>query len=307
MKRLLLAVLMGLLVGTCALATDYKSLIGVQDINWGTGTFDRKTSTGSTITLDKVDSSKVPLKSAPNYYVDDLFDGAWGLTIYPSTITGSGAGTISGFSSITGTQGIFTTDNITTANITTGIVTTDNITTANIATLNVTGTPTFADNTVNGADLTDNTVLPSKVRYLGVLAYKSADQSITYSSEILLTWDSESYDTSAIHSVSADTGLLTVPVGVSKVRVSAHIRFYLNGTGTRMVEILKNGSAAYVGFSVVTTTGVADFYGCVYVSTPVLDVTAGDYFSVYAFQSSGGPLAVIGDVGGSWFSMEIIQ
>jgi hypothetical protein len=40
---------------------------------------------------------------------------------------------------------------------------------------------------------------------------------------------------------------------------------------------------------------------------PILDVIAGDYFEVFAYQSSGGAINVKGGASASWFSMEIIK
>ena len=60
MRRFLLASLMGMLISSLAFGVDIKSQIGVEDINFGTGTFQRRTSTGGSITLNKVDGAAIP-------------------------------------------------------------------------------------------------------------------------------------------------------------------------------------------------------------------------------------------------------
>ena len=60
MKRFLLASLIGMMISSLAFGVDIKSQIGREDINLGTGTFQRRTSTGGTIQLHKVDGSAIP-------------------------------------------------------------------------------------------------------------------------------------------------------------------------------------------------------------------------------------------------------
>lgn len=67
MKRFFLASLMGLLIGQLAFgaSSDVKSQIGVQDLKLDDdgaahGTFQRRTSTGGLLTLDKIDGNQIP-------------------------------------------------------------------------------------------------------------------------------------------------------------------------------------------------------------------------------------------------------
>lgn len=61
MKRFLLASLMGMLIGQLAFGADIKGQIGADDIKRGEGTFTRRTSTGGTITLDKLNAGNLPV------------------------------------------------------------------------------------------------------------------------------------------------------------------------------------------------------------------------------------------------------
>ena len=90
-RRFLLASLMGMLISSLAFGVDIKSQIGTQDLNVDTdgaahGTFQRRTSTGGTITLDKIDGNQIP----------------WSLdysrTIRPGNITGNSTGRIQNYS-----------------------------------------------------------------------------------------------------------------------------------------------------------------------------------------------------------------
>lgn len=341
MKKFAIAAV--LLVFGCSLlfATDtlYKSLIGKEDINWGTGTFDRKTSTGSNISVTKVSDSSIPISNQSGGYLDHLFHSGHSLSIYPGNVTGSVYGRISGFDfgasgytdnayfqyvtgDNTGRISGFTigasgnTDNATigTANITTAIITTDNITTANITTanlttLNVTGTPTFTDNTINGADITDNTITPAKIRWRGAVVYKTTttdDDICGNGSNCRFSWTSEYSDTDSIHG-NADNAYLVVPSGVSLVRLRCQIGWPDNATGYRTIQIQKSPST-YVCYHSHGAQGTGFSYAFVTCTSPVVSVTAGDKFSCLGTQTSGGNLTVAGD--GTLihsFEMEIVQ
>lgn len=79
-----------------------------------------------------------------------------------SGFTGDGTGNISGFDNITATTRVRAPNIGAAAGTDNGVF--NNTTTA---TLNVTGTPTFVDNTLNGADLIDNTIPPEKLQHTG--------------------------------------------------------------------------------------------------------------------------------------------
>jgi len=91
MKKLaiLLVVMTIALTGAFATDTITKGLIGKEDIYMGTDnvpaqTFTRATSTGSTITLTRLNGSQIP------------WDNSYTRTIRPLNVIGNGTGTISG-------------------------------------------------------------------------------------------------------------------------------------------------------------------------------------------------------------------
>jgi len=145
----------------------------------------------------------------------------------------------------------------------------------------------------------------------GTLVHRAVAQLIPNNVTTIISWDVEDYDTAGIHSVSTPSRL-TVPAGVSKVRLSFRVVWWNNSSGTfRSVSLTKNGSAGNIGTSVFQSppnvsslNNVSDGE-----TTPVLIVTPGDYFEISVGQDSGASLNVINASIGidSWFGMEIVE
>ena len=109
--------LVGVIVAASALAfgadTITKGLIGKEDIYLGTDnvpaqTFSRATSTGSTITLTRLNGSHIP------------WDNSYTATIRPKNITGNNSGTISGYGLAISTLSLSSTRAVTGATTLTG-------------------------------------------------------------------------------------------------------------------------------------------------------------------------------------------
>ena len=208
--------------------------------------------------------------------VGDLFDGGKDVTIQPLNIDAGGTLAVVGASTLTGNTAI-------------------------VGTLGVTGATTAVDLSATGT-------LGGKLAYRGALAYLSADQNIGGNTPTILSFGNESYDTSSIHDNSTNPGRLTVPSGVTRVRVKAKVIFSANATGIRKATITKGGVVTYAGNpDEIKTAGTSTT--TIYIESPVLTVVAGDYFEIYATQTSGGTLGVLGSASGdyTWFAMEIIE
>lgn len=138
----------------------------------------------------------------------------------------------------------------------------------------------------------------------GALALKTTNQTISDLTATTITFNSESYDTDAIHDNSTNTGRLTVPVGVNAVRLVAQVDWNAIPTGAQ-ITIYKNGASTYDGrpSSDLANTSASGHS----IVTPVLYVTGGDYFEVVVVHSSGASREVLGTAGLTWFSMEIIS
>lgn len=98
-----------------------------------------------------------------------------------------------------------------------------------------------------------------------------------------------------------------MPIGVTKVRVTANLQWTdINTTGTRNVYIKKNNVAAYDGAANKTLLPFGASASHITVTTPVLEVVAGNYFTLAFLQDSTGSINVITGANGTWFAMEII-
>lgn len=123
---------------------------------------------------------------------------------------------------------------------------------------------------------------------------------------------SGAYDHLGLHSTSSNTSRITVPSGVTHVKLSGQIQMELMSAATSTtnyieVFIRKNGLGTYVGMprqSINTYTSTnREFTACI--SSPILEVSAGDYFELCAICISGHSTN-INDYG-TWFSMEFVQ
>jgi hypothetical protein len=157
------------------------------------------------------------------------------------------------------------------------------------------------------ADLLDGHDSSYFARAEGALVYNSSNFVISNLTLTTLTWDSESYDTSSIHSTSSNTGRLTVPSSVTKARLSAQIAALTSVAANCEISLYlyKNGSATSLpGFrarqmmtSTVSGTPIVGFH------TPPMIVSASDYFEIVVFQNSGGNVTF--DSNQCWAAMEI--
>ena len=107
--------------------------------------------------------------------------------------------------------------------------------------------------------------------------------SVSNNTDTVVTWDTEAYDTDSFHSTVTNTSRMTIPTGKGgKYIVTSKFRWDTNTTGNRSVTFYVNGTG-------VDGTNIAGNYASPFqVYTAVLNVSAGDYVEVYAFQDSGG-------------------
>lgn len=139
----------------------------------------------------------------------------------------------------------------------------------------------------------------------GALLAMSSNHSLSVSgTEEALVWATVVYDTDGIWSGSAVTRL-TVPAGVTKVRLTGAVRWSAHTTGSRYANIKKNGghlpgAGTHRGGAGNTQQDWMSMGGA------VVEVVAGDYFEIVAQQDSGGALNVEAHAM-TWFAMEIIQ
>lgn len=136
------------------------------------------------------------------------------------------------------------------------------------------------------------------VTFSGALVKKTATQSLSASTNALVTWDAEEYDDGGWHSTTTDTSRMTVPSGVTRVRLAARISRD-NITDQLVVNILKNGADAIgMPWSDTENSGTDS----VSVASAVVAVTAGDYFEVQAYTNNASVVQTT-----SWFSIEKVS
>lgn len=152
---------------------------------------------------------------------------------------------------------------------------------------------------------------PSQFR--GALVYAGSAETLTTSAYKHLAFNTEAYDTDDIHDTVTNNNRLTVPAGVTKVKLWGQVLFAANATGIRNVLISKNddnatpaGAPGLPSLQISATPSL----GCtINVSSTVIEVIGGDFFTLAALQSSGGNLntATVSNGFRTSFAMEIIE
>lgn len=159
---------------------------------------------------------------------------------------------------------------------------------------------------VNAAEDGYNSIANNKGNFRGCLAANIDAQTISATTDTVIAWDAETYDTDTIHDTSTNNSRLTVPTGVSYVRISGQVDWFYTAAGTRAIQIIKNGSSSYPGIarSSMLPDNAGDFQR---VNSPILAVSATNYFELSVYQTSGGNLDIASSGYNNWFAMDIIE
>lgn len=135
-----------------------------------------------------------------------------------------------------------------------------------------------------------NTDLVENIKFLAnppaCRVFHSVNQSIANNADAVLAFNSERFDTAAMHDTVTNNSRITIPVA-GLYLCQLNVSWAPNATGARVAHIRVNG--ATIISSVVeqaASTGVAtrQFTGCTY------KFVAGDYIEAIVFQNSGGAL-----------------
>jgi len=160
-----------------------------------------------------------------------------------------------------------------------------------------TAPPTFAASDPLAADelnvLGDDIVylygVAQGVTFSGGKVSRTTNQSIPDSTDTAVTFTTEEFDFGGWWSSGT---LATVPSGAIPagfttiiVMVVASLRFVSNGTGTRQISVMLNGTTA----EAMNLSALSGEMTTVYVTTFV-EAAAGDTLGINAWQSSGGAL-----------------
>jgi hypothetical protein len=158
----------------------------------------------------------------------------------------------------------------------------------------------IAADAIGTGELLDEAVTPEKLGAVPAVRVEAPQedpacvtQSVPSGNGEIVRWSLEAFDTANLHAdppagCSAGTQTrLTAPIDGLYV-VAAGIVWASDSDGRRQAEMILNGSGAVAGDYRVAVSGAATVQD---VST-LLDLDAGDYVEVQAFQDGGEPLAL---------------
>ena len=135
----------------------------------------------------------------------------------------------------------------------------------------------------------------------------SANQTITNNTLTILDWGVTDFellgnDGTFWSGVNPSRITILAGYGIRRVRLRAAVRWGAGATGTRYIEILKNG-LGYPGQAADRSPAdsLAMYQSC---ETGILDVTDNDYFEVRVAHTQGTNLDVIAD-NQTWFQIEV--
>jgi len=152
----------------------------------------------------------------------------------------------------------------------------------------------------------------------GALVTDTSDQAIGYGNWAHINWDSETggYDTNSIHDTSTNNQRLTVPSGVTYIKLKACLNFTATSSCAALVVFSKNDETtnptSVIGMPRETMSVGTVFTAGMSLSSPPINVTSGDYFTVAVYcQDAGATATLTVDMTSaehdSWFAMEIIK
>ncbi len=118
-----------------------------------------------------------------------------------------------------------------------------------------------------------------------------------------MSYPNEGYDTDNIHDTVTNPSRLTVPAGVSKVRLVFKLQTVSTpaSVGYLAVQIRKNGTTNSVDSAEENFPLETTYRPSVQVFSPVTSVVPGDYFEAVVYNSTAALTAA------GWFGMEIVQ
>jgi hypothetical protein len=120
----------------------------------------------------------------------------------------------------------------------------------------------------------------------------TAAHSHTSGTSLLLTWDTEAWDTDTMHSTVTNTSRLTA-VTAGTYQVVARLAVAANATGIRSLDVRKNAAGVAAGGTRVGYDSQTPVTGAVTSVAVICDVAlaANDYIECFGFQTSGGALS----------------
>lgn len=148
-----------------------------------------------------------------------------------------------------------------------------------------------------------NSKSPRASAFKGALVKRSTgNQTISAGVYTAIQFAAEEYDTDNFHDNATNNTRLTIPSGVSRVRVSGSVKHSGAPAGTQITHIRKNGSN-FVGQPAIRLTN-CDVDVTMAITSPVVNVVAGDYFELFVYAASG---ATIQTAAETYFGIEVVE
>ena len=142
----------------------------------------------------------------------------------------------------------------------------------------------------------------AKEEYSGALVKLKENQPFDSNTYAMAIWGGAIYNTDGYWDPENPTRL-TVPKGVTKVKVLASILWESNNDGFRQLRLKKNGNYTYglpyVRYKAVSTSGATG-------TSSVIEVEEGDYFELDVIQTSGKSINLREDPY-TWMSIEAVE
>lgn len=141
--------------------------------------------------------------------------------------------------------------------------------------------------------------------FSGALVKKSVDQTAAdYSAGVVLTWDAETYDVGGWHDTGSNTSRLTVPSGVTHVRLMGQVTISSIAANT-VVYLLVSSSNGATTLPIIGPRVLNGGDYQVQLQSGPLAVTAGDYFEMTLFTVGDASVTINSTL--SFFSIEAIE
>jgi hypothetical protein len=146
----------------------------------------------------------------------------------------------------------------------------------------------------------------------GAKAFGSVNHSILTTTVTSVILNAEAYDTDAIHDNAVNNTRLTVPAGVTRIRLTGYVKWAANGSAMRQLAIRKNGAggtiddvmAGYEPTIYTSASGASAEEHGANIDSGIITVAAADYFELRVEQTSGLSLNLL--AGDHWFQMDIL-
>ncbi len=148
----------------------------------------------------------------------------------------------------------------------------------------ISSTPAANTVPVSGAD--GRLAWGFKPAWRGVVCYTNTSQTILNVTETPVAFNNESFDTDNAHDTVAFNSRVTIPPGITKVRISGQVAFTdASATGYRTVHVKMDGSFTVPYAETIMPSSA--FVKTVPITPWVYGVIQGHYLELFAYQNSG--------------------